>query len=240
MATSVMRRVQSLEEMMADLIRAQVRTDEQLRRTDEQLQRTDAQLQRTDAQIARTSREMAEFKDEMVEFREDMTKFREESRRESREASRKWGELSNKMGTMVEDLVAPSIERILRETVNCPEGEIKFSGIRVKGRSTLDSSRSREFDAMAVCGNYVLVNETKSTLTAESIQKFIEVLPTVAEYFPQYADHQIIGAISSLYVREDVVRYGERQGLLVLGFGNWTMNILNSEGFRPKNFAPAA
>ena len=93
---------------------------------------------------------------------------------------------------------------------------------------------------MAVCGNYVLVNETKSTLTAEAVQRFIEVLPTVPEYFPQYAGYQIIGAVASLYVREDVVRYGEREGLIVLGFSDWTMNVLNSESFRPKNFAPAA
>ena len=59
------------------------------------------------------------------------------------------------------------------------------------------------------------------------------------EYFPQYADYQIIGAVASLHVREDVVRYGEREGLIVLGFSDWTMNVLNGEGFMPKNFAPA-
>ncbi len=219
MASPVLRRVQSLEEMMADLVRAQARTDEQLQRTDEQL--------------ARMSQGLDEFK----EFTRASI---ERSDREAKRMSQQWGALSNKMGTMAEDLVAPSIPRILQETVGCPEGRLDFVGIRMRSRSTIDPARTRELDVMAACGNYLLVNETKSSLDAGDIQQFVDVLPTVPEYFPQYANHQIIGAIASLYVPEDVVRYGERQGLIVLGWGDWSMDVLNSEGFHPKNFAPAA
>ncbi len=230
MAAPMMRRVQSLEEMMADLIRSQNRTDEQLRRTDEQLQRTDEQLQRF-------SLEMSDYKESTDRIIERLDQTVARMDRRAAESSRQWGALANKMGTMVEDLVAPSIGRILQQTVDCPEDKAHILGVRLKGISSLDESRTREFDTMAVCGNYLLVNETKSTLTTDDIQRFIEVLPTVAEYYPRYANHQIIGAVASLYVKEDVVRYGERQGLIVLGWGEWSMDVLNSEGFRPKNFA---
>ena len=46
---------------------------------------------------------------------EELRAFKEENRRENREMNRKWGELANKMGTMVEDLVAPSLPRIVQE-----------------------------------------------------------------------------------------------------------------------------
>ena len=223
MASPVLRRVQSLEEMMADLIRAQGRTDEQLRRTDEQ-------LRRTDEQVERTSLEMAEFKDEMAEFREEM-------RRDRRNMNRRWGELANSMGTLAEDLVAPSIERIVQETLGCPREAIEFSGVRVRGRSA-DSSRRREVDVMVVCDDYIFVTETKSSLRVGDVEHFVETLSTIPEYYPQYGDRQVIGAIASLYVEEGVVRYAERQGLIVLGFGEGNMDVFNSEGFRPKNFSP--
>lgn len=43
--------------------------------------------------------------------------FKNESRQANREMNRRWGELANKMGTMVEDLVAPSLPRIVREVL---------------------------------------------------------------------------------------------------------------------------
>ena len=45
----------------------------------------------------------------------ELRAFKEDNRLENREMNRKWGELANKMGTMVEDLVAPSLPRIVQE-----------------------------------------------------------------------------------------------------------------------------
>ena len=75
------RRVTKLEELMADLIAAQKRTDQQLNRTDQQ-------IESTEQQVNRTSREMRDFKEEMRQSRIEMR--------------RQWGELSNKLGTMVD------------------------------------------------------------------------------------------------------------------------------------------
>ncbi len=56
----------------------------------------------------RTEAEMRVFKDEMGSFKDEV-------RQQNRDMNRKWGEISNKLGSMVEDLVAPSLPRIVEE-----------------------------------------------------------------------------------------------------------------------------
>ncbi|MCB0093191.1 MAG: hypothetical protein KDE54_35125, partial [Caldilineaceae bacterium] len=151
------------------------------------------------------------------------------------EINKKWGELSNKMGTMAEDLVAPSIERILKETVGCPDNQVEWQAVRIKARHQ-NSGQQREFDVVAVCGDYLLVNETKSYLRPEDLPEFVNLLTEVRDYFPQYKEKQVIGSIGSLYVDSSLVRRGERLGLIVLGMGEHLMQVLNTPEFSPQFF----
>ncbi|RME51201.1 MAG: hypothetical protein D6796_01475 [Caldilineae bacterium] len=179
--------------------------------------------------------EMRDFKEEMLAFKEEMRDFKEEMRLSNRQMNRRWGELANKMGTMAEDLVAPSIPRILRTVVECPEEAIESMAVRVRRRDP-ETGTMREFDVVAACGEYVLVNETKSTLRPEHIRNFADMLPGVRRFFPEYEGRKFIGAIGSLYVDESLVRRGEKLGLIVLGFGEEVMTVLNSPGFTPRAF----
>lgn len=201
-------RVTNLEDLMAELLHT---------------------VDRVDLQVERTSREMGEFKAEMSEFKAEM-------RRSSAEMNRRWGELANKMGTLAEDLVVPSIPRILRLVVGCPDGQIDALAVRVRRRHQTDRRRTQEFDVVAVCGEYVLLNETKSSLYARDVDDFVKVLSDVRGFFPEYAAKKIIGAIASLYVDESVVRYAQKQGLLVLGMSEEMMDLLNEPGFEPRVF----
>lgn len=193
-------RVKYLEDLMAELLRAQARTQEQ---------------------VEQTSRELREFKVEMRESHQEM--------------KRRWGELANKMGTMAEDLVAPSIPRILRTVVDCPSDAIERAAVRVQQRHP-ETQQLQEFDVVAVCGDYVLINETKSRLSPEHVTDFVGLLERAREFFPEYAGKNFIGAIASLYVDPSLVRFGERQGLIVLGFGEDLMDVLNSPEFTPREF----
>ncbi len=186
--------------------------------------------------IEQTSREMREFKDEMRDFKDEMRDSKDEMRLSRKEMNRKWGELANKMGTMAEDLVAPSVPRILRLTVGCPDDRVESLAVRVRRLHPTDRRREREFDVVAACGEYVLINETKSRLDAQGVEDFAQRMPQGRAFFPEYADKKFIGAIASLYVDESVVRYGEKQGLIVLGCGEDVMEVLNSPGFVPRAF----
>jgi predicted nuclease with TOPRIM domain len=72
----------------------------------------------------RTEAELREFKEDMRLYREDtqalkdeMRAFKDEMHKDQREMKRKWGDLANKLGTMVEDLVYPSLPRVIKETL---------------------------------------------------------------------------------------------------------------------------
>ncbi len=213
--TTVAQRVTNLEAMMAEVWRT-------IDRVDRQIENTQRQIENTQRNLDQLSWEMREFKAEMREFKIEM--------------NRKWGELANKMGTMAEDLVAPSIPRILREMVGCPGDRMESSAVRVRRVHPADRSREREFDVVAVCGEYVLIHETRSRLSPKHVEEFVEQLPQAREFFPEYADKKFIGAIASLYVDESVVRSGEKLGVIVLGFGEDVMEVLNTPSFVLRTF----
>lgn len=222
-------RVTSLEEMMADLIRT-------VDRVDRQVEQTSRELRLLQIEMREFKEEMRAFKDEMRAFKDEMRAFKEESRQFRIEMNRKWGELSHKLGTMAEDLVAPSIPRVLQQVVRCPAEDIQSMAVRVRRQHPADPGRIREFDVVAVCSDYVLINETKSRLDPGLIQDFADRMPTAREFFPEYAARKFIGAIASLYVDQSLVLYGEKLGLIVLGFGTDVMEVLNSPDFVPKIF----
>ena len=64
----------------------------------------------------------------------------------------------------------------------------------------------------------------------------MDLLQKARIYFPEYADYKIIGVIASLYVDPSLVRHNERQGLIILGFGDDVMQVLNSPEFVLKTF----
>jgi len=152
------------------------------------------------------------------------------------EMNKRWGELANKMGTLAEDLVAPSIPRILCLVVGCPDDQIDAMAVRVRRRHPTDRGRTQEFDVVAVCGEYVLINETKSRVYARDADEFVQVLSEMRSFFPEYAEKTIIGAIASLYVDENVVRRAQKLGLLVLGMSEEMMDLPNEPGFVPRLF----
>jgi hypothetical protein len=224
----VEQRVDRLEDLMAALIR-------QAQRTDRQVERTSREMGAFKDEMGAFKDEMRTFKDEMRAFKDEMRAFKDEMRADRKAMNRKWGELANRLGTMAEDLVAPSIPRILRTVLGVSDADLE-SAVRVRRRSLSDRSLRREFDVVAVCGDYILINETKSHLGPEDVADFLEVLPTVRDYFPEQADKHVVGAIASLYVDPSVVRRGEAEGLIVLGFGEDVMDVLNSPGFEPREF----
>lgn len=245
--TTIGRRVDRLETLMAQLIIASQRTQRNVDRLcvemrefkteiREDTRKLKTELREFKDEMGEFKDEMREFKNEMREFKNEMGEFKDEMRGFKAESNKRWGELANKMGTMAEDLVAPSIERILRQVVGCAKEEVEAVAVRVRRRHPVTRQR-REFDVVAACRDYALINETKSVLRPEAITEFVtDCLPTAREYFPEYANKRIIGAIASLYVDEGLVRQGERLGVIVLGIGEEVMDVLNSPGFAPKAF----
>ncbi|MBP8001505.1 MAG: hypothetical protein KA314_07940 [Chloroflexi bacterium] len=192
--------------------------------------------------------EMREFKDEMREFKDEMRAFKDEMRefkeytlatnarveQELKAARQRDAELSDKMGTLAEDMVAPSIPRILAEVVSCTETP-RMAGVWMR-KKTADG-RSKEYDVVAVCADFILVNETKSRLRPADISEFADHLTQEAhDFWPEYAGKTIIGSLAALYVDPSLITFGEKHGLIVLGVQDGLMTILNQSGFIPKRY----
>lgn len=148
-----------------------------------------------------------------------------EWKREKREMNKMWGELANKMGTLVEDIVAPNIKRIAVEQFGVEE-IIDFSVRRIIKHSK-DKSREKDFDALLIGSNAIVLNETKSTVRQSYIDEFIAFIPTVFEYLPEHQGKKVIPVFSSLYIPENFVAYLTKQGIYAMAMGDETMEILN-------------
>ncbi|WP_213460562.1 hypothetical protein [Thiocapsa sp.] len=171
------------------------------------------QAMRTEMSLARLSEEMLAFKDE--------------NRRERQRMNKQWGDLANRLGTLVEDIVAPNLPRVAAELFSCPVADL--FGVRVVRRF---GGETREYDALLVCPEVVLVNETKSRLTDAHVEGILERLAEIPRVFPEYADRRAVGVLASLYPDASVVRRATRRGVLVMGMGDETMHVLNPEALR--------
>ena len=135
-------RVQNLEISMQDL-------REIVARTSLQVERTSAGLAEFKEENRLFREEMREFKEEMREFKDDMLRFRDESKRENREFKRQLGDIANKYGRLIEDIVAPSICRVMKQALGFDEETLCFANERIKRAHRGDVRRLREFDVVA-------------------------------------------------------------------------------------------
>ncbi|MBI3814812.1 MAG: hypothetical protein HY279_10175 [Nitrospinae bacterium] len=189
----------------------------------------------SDKEMRAFQREMATFREnsdkEMRAFQGEMATFKENSDKENKRMNKRWGEISNKLGTLVEDIVAPSIPRIVKERFN-----IKVVDLSVRRKRELNGLSAKEWDAIAVSSEMVFLNYTRSTLRSQDIDEFLRDIKIFRDYFPEYKEKGVIGVLASLYINEGVIRYAEKNGLLVLGIGDELMEILNSKDFEPVSF----
>lgn len=168
---------------------------------------------------------------DFMEFKEELRRDREESRAERREMNRKWGDLANKLGTMVEDLVYPSLPRVLRDTF-----DQEFDSIYARIWHRLPDGRRKEFDAYALSAELAVVNSTKATLRSADVDGMVEEIAAFREFVPTQAHLPVVGLLATLSVEESVLNYAQRMGFLVLAVGDQVMEIKNRPGFEPKRW----
>lgn len=175
--------------------------------------------------------EMDAFKKEMQDFKDEMRVFRDETRAENRKMNQKWGELARRLGTIAEDLVYPSLERIIMEQFNLEVDEL----ISNKKQRHPQTGERREFDCIAAAGELVFLNSTKSKLKKQDVDDFEkEDIPAFREYFPQYRDYKLVGILAALRIDAGALKYAEKRGFLVLGVGDEVMEVKNTPGFKPR------
>lgn len=213
-------RVDRLEEMMMQVAYEHTKTEMALRDLKHEMSNFKREMQDF-------KDEMRGFKEEMRDFKDEMRGFKDEMSASKKENDRRWGDLANKMGTLVEDIVAPSLPRIVRQDFGCSEIDDIMLRRRVRNKS--NPAQVREFDAIVVAGDMVFINETKSNPNSEKVYDFIQVLHTVHEFLPEYQNKRIIPLFSSLYIPEDILNLLTKNKIFALALGEDTMQVLNLE-----------
>jgi uncharacterized coiled-coil protein SlyX len=239
------RRVDTLEDYMKELSYQSMRTEMELARLSREMREFKDEMRAFKGEMGAFKDEMgvfkdemgafkdemSDFKDEMIDFKDEMREFKDEARQQSREMNRKWGDLSNKLGTLVEDLVAPSLPRIVQDVLG-----LDVLDLSVRRKRKLSDGRVREFDAIAVTSELVCLNSTKSTLRSAAVDDFIEEIALFRVFFPEYRETPVVGILASLWVDESVLNHAIKTGFLVLATGDQLMEVMNPPGFVPKRW----
>ncbi|WP_133510116.1 hypothetical protein [Candidatus Thiosymbion oneisti] len=225
---AVIERIDSLEQTVQDFVRS---VGAEFRKLYDSQRQTETELRLFKDEMRVFKDEMSDFKDEMSDFKDEMRDFKDEARRQQREMNKKWGELSNKLGTLVEDLVAPSLPRVIEERLNEPAYDLM---VRLKRR--LPDGRMKEFDALVVTPDCVCLNSTKATLRSTDVDGFVADIAEFRTFFPEHDALPLVGILASLSVEKNVLAYAEKQGFLVLAVGDELMEVKNQPGFEPKRF----
>lgn len=139
------------------------------------------------------------------------------------------GDLTGKWGKFVEGLVAPGAVRIFRER-----------GIEVKQTHTRSESQrngeSMEIDVLVVNDEYAIAISVKSTLKVENVDEHIDALSRFHEFFTNFSDKKILGAVAGIVIDEGAGKYAYRKGLFVITQAGENIKILNDEKFKPKEW----
>jgi hypothetical protein len=200
-------------------------TDQMFRDTGQRFRETDEKFKETDEK----------FKETDKRFKETDEKFRDTDRKlDQLEAivartSRNVDDLTGKWGKFVEGMVAPACKTLFADR------HIPVHKVLQRVQAEYEG-RHMEIDILVVNAGCVVLVEVKSTLKVDDVRDHLERLGQFREFFPEYADRQILGAVAGIVIEEQADRFAYREGLFVIGQAGDTVRILNDPQFQPKTW----
>jgi hypothetical protein len=153
----------------------------------------------------------------------------QETDRRIREVNKQIGDLGGKWGRFVENMVAPACETLFLKR-GIPVHQVSQ---RMKKRL---NGQTLEIDVLVTNENHVLVGEVKSSLGVNDVKDLMDDLRRFREFFPEYAQKQLYGAVAGIEIEEGADKYAYRQGLFVLAQAGEAVSILNNPDFEPRNW----
>jgi hypothetical protein len=175
------------------------------------------------------------FRETDQKFRETDQKFREtDHKMKELEAivartSRSVDDLTGKWGKFLEGMVAPACKTLFADR------DIPVHKVSQRVRAEY-GGRTMEIDILVVNAGHAVLVEVKSTLKVEDVRDHIERLGRFREFFPEYADKRVLGAVAGIVIEEQADRFAYREGLFVIGQAGETVRILNDRQFQPKSW----
>ena len=226
------------EEIWAILRRNAEESAERAARWAESMESMKKETERLARENDRRAREWAEkFDREVAESRlraEERSRDLDRRIRESERRIRKAEDLfTTQWGKLMESLVEGDLAALLQDR-----------GIAVEGTTQRTTKRRNgdffEIDILASNGVELVLVEVKTTLRSEGVTHFLGKLSRFGEWFPEYRDRRVYGAVAYLQGSDSVTRYAERQGLFVIRATGSSASIVNAADFKPRVFPQTA
>ena len=180
-----------------------------IRETAEQMKETDRQMKETDRQMKETDRQMKET---------------------DRRLKRAEALFTTQWGKLMESLVEGDLVKLLRER------QVQVERLSQRTEQSRDGEYY-ELDILAVNGTEVVAVEVKTTLRPEDVGRFRSKLERFKEWWPEYEDRKVYGAMAYLQTGKNVTTHAEKQGFFVIRATGSSSSIVNAGDFEPRVFA---
>ncbi|GCA70074.1 hypothetical protein MiYa_01606 [Microcystis aeruginosa NIES-2519] len=194
--------------LLAELAEAQKETERCFQETERRFQETERRFQETERIL----------KEQSLKTDRQITRVSQEI-----------GNLGGKWGRFVENMVAPACETLFLNR------DIPVHQVSQRVRKRLDG-KTLEIDVLVTNENHVLVVEVKSSLSVDDVKELIKNLTEFRQFFPEYNQKQLYGAVAGIEIEEGADKYAYRQGLFVLAQRGENVAILNDTEFQRKTW----
>ena len=188
-----------------------------------------AELITAQKETERRQQETERLIQELTTAQKETNRQTQETDRKIREVNKQIGDLGGKWGRFVENMVAPACETLFMQR----EITVHQVSQRVKKRL---NGQTLEIDILVTNENHILVVEVKSSLGVNDVKQLVEDLNQFRQFFPEYSQKKLYGAVAGIEVEEGADRYAYRQGLFVLAQAGEAVSILNNSDFQPKSW----
>ncbi len=142
------------------------------------------------------------------------------------------GDITDSLGRFAESTVFPAVIPLFKKR-----------GIQINqlwGRlPAVQNGREMELDVAGIGPECAVVIEVKLRLKQDHVEKFLQSLPQVFEYFPLLRRPVLYGGVAAMSIDKDVDRFAYKQGLFVLRQTGDNLHIWNDKAFKPRSFDSA-
>lgn len=193
----------------------------------------EANLKTIEQQQADFWKGMEELRKKQEELRESQQKTDEQMKR----TDRKIESLTGNWGELVESLSEVGLEQELEKYGITGLNEV-IPNMRVKNER---GAIVKEYDRIFINTDVLVVVEVKTMLRHPDVDKHIKDFKHILQSRLSRGIAKVYGVLVFLSAHEDASKYAERKGLFTIKIsGDGMLKTMNTTGFVPMNFVPAA
>jgi len=206
---------EEMEKAIAEVWAMFKETDLKFKETDLKFKETDLKFKETDLKFKETDRKMSQTQEQMAEA--------------DKKLSKKIDKLTDSWSRFIECFLAPGIPKAFQER------GIAIIGTSERQKRTV-AGKQMEIDILGVNSDCVVAVEVKTTLRPEYVGDFLEKLPRFKQFFPEYRDRIVYGAMAGIEIVQAGDECAINRGLWVITQRGDAVVIQNDQEFKPQTW----